>query len=314
MSMNLSINTNMAAISARRFLSHNTLQLGKTYEKLSTGLRVNGAKDDAAGLAISKRMEAAIRGKNQAYRNVNDAHAMLQLAEGTLGSIIDMMQRARELAVQAANDTYTTTDRETIQTELDQLFLEIQRTGASAQYNGRLVLAGIDAKNTNTNNGLYQFQVEDGVLGGDYVQVELGSVLLQEGSTGGAANATMALLLEFLSAAEGGNATTLVSDGTQGRTNAQDLISVIDEALSNTSSGLLGMRSNLGAWMNRFENTLDTLSSGSEHQSAAKSRIVDADIALETAELTRRSILQQASTAILAQANQQPQLALQLLG
>ncbi|MBF0414632.1 MAG: flagellin FliC [Magnetococcales bacterium] len=281
--MALSINTNLSSIFAQNKLTKSTNALGKTFERLSSGLRINKASDDAAGLSISTRMTAQVRGVNQAIRNTNDAISAVQVAEGALNETTSALQRIRELTVQAASDTSYSTDRSDIQKELNQMVYEIQRIATQTTFNKQKVL-----------NGSYlgkKFQV-----GADGAQTITMSIL----------NTSVVKL--------GINSTTVKVFST-GQTTAKlqsmanSLIAVVDRALDSVSD----IRATLGAYQNRFEAVIANLSNMSENTTAARSRIVDADIATETANLTRNSILQQAGTAILAQANQQPQIALKLL-
>ncbi|OSM03926.1 flagellin [Magnetofaba australis] len=271
-----SINTNVQAIRAQRSLSKVSTDLSTTFQRLSSGVRINSAADDAAGLSIATRMSAQIRGLNMAARNANDAISLVQVAEGALDETTNALQRMRELAVQSANGTLTTTDRTNLNTEFTQLASEINRISSATQYNGKTLLSV----------GGYSGKIQVGAYSGQKITFQLYS-----------ATAT-ALQVKTLSI--GGNSALP----------AQSAISVLDNALNSVSS----MRATLGAVQNRFESVIANLNNQAEQQTAAQSRIMDADIASETANLTRLSILQQAGTAILAQANQQPALALSLLG
>jgi flagellin len=273
--MALSINTNIASMNATRKLAQSTGSLSKTFERLSSGLRVNGARDDAAGLAISTRMSAQIRGMNMAIRNTNDAVSFVQIAEGALDETTNALQRMRELAVQSANGTMNSSDRLSLDLEVQQLRSEIQRISSTTQFNGLTLLNGDQA-------GGVTFQVGANVNE---------TLIVSVGSAG-----TVALSV---------SQTTISTAAT-----ASTALLKVDIALDSVSD----IRANLGAYQNRFESLMANLSNIVENTSAARSRIMDADIAKETANLTRSAIMQQASTAILAQANQQPQIALQLLG
>ncbi|MBF0611245.1 MAG: flagellin FliC [Magnetococcales bacterium] len=275
--MALIINTNVSSLNAQRQLTKSNKVLATTFSRLASGLRVNSAKDDAAGLSISTRMSSQIRGLNQSQRNANDAISLTQVAEGAMDETTNALQRMRELAVQAANDTYTSADRSTLQKEVVQLINEVQRIASQTQFNGMKLLTGSFDNKT--------FQV--GAFSGQVIQFSIGSV-----STG----------------ALGVSGANQLDVSTRGAQSAA--IATIDNALDSISN----IRATLGALQNRFESTIANLANVSENLSASNSRIVDADIAEETAKLTRNAILQQAGTAILAQANQQPQLALQLLG
>ncbi|MBF0357434.1 MAG: flagellin FliC [Magnetococcales bacterium] len=273
--MALSINTNIASMNATRKLALSTSSLGKTFERLSSGLRVNGARDDAAGLAIATRMNAQIRGMNMAIRNTNDAVSFVQIAEGALDETTNALQRMRELAVQSANGTMTTSDRSSLDLEVQQLKAEIQRISTTTKFNGKSLINGAQAAGVT-------FQVGANVTE---------TLVVSVGSAG-----TVALSVSMTSVTTTAAASTALLK--------------VDLALDSVSD----IRANLGAYQNRFESLMANLSNVVENTSAARSRIMDADIAKETANLTRSAIMQQASTAILAQANQQPQIALQLLG
>ncbi|MBF0108585.1 MAG: flagellin FliC [Magnetococcales bacterium] len=282
--MALSINTNMAALNAQRQLNKSTGSLGKTFERLSSGLRINRAADDAAGLSISTRMTAQIRGTSQAMRNANDAISAVQVADGALEETTNALQRIRELAVQGANDTVIAGDREDIQLEISQLVYEVQRISSQTEFNNQRIVNGSFATK--------KFHV--GPDGGQTIQVTVNAASVKALGV----NSTNAKLYSATMTAA------------QMQSMANGLIGRVDSALDSVSD----IRSNLGAYQNRFEAVIANLGSIVEATQSARSRILDADIASETANLTRNAILQQAGTAILAQANQQPQIALQLLG
>ncbi len=269
------INTNVASLNAQRNLNTSQSSLATSMERLSSGLRVNSAKDDAAGLAIAERMNAQVRGMNVAIRNANDAISLAQTAEGALGKLSDMMQRMRELAVQAANATNDAGDRANLDAEYQALAEEVTRTVSSSRFNGLAILAG-DA-------GAQVFQV--GANSGDSVTVT---------TTDMSGNAD-------ITAVTGGDLTTAANAGT-----AMD---AIDTALDTINTE----RALYGATQNRFEAVITTLQVAAENQAAARGRIMDADFAAETSNMSRAQILQQAGTAMVAQANQLPQQVLQLL-
>ena len=273
--MAMSINTNVISLNSQRALSNAQSSLGTTMERLSSGLRVNNSKDDAAGLAIASRMESQVRGQNVAMRNANDAISLAQTAEGAIGKITDMLQRMRELAVQSANATNSTADRGNLDKEFQQLNSEITRTIGSTRFNGLAVL-GADA-------GAKSFQV--GELNTD--RVDLTTTNLSSNTT-----------ITDVGSAD------ITSD-----VNASSAIADLDAALSTVNVE----RANYGAYQNRFENIISTLQISSNNTSAARGRIIDADFATETANLSRSQILQQAATAMVAQANQMPQQVLSLL-
>jgi len=269
------INTNVKSIMAQNALVTNNRSLSKAMEQLSTGKRINTAADDAAGLAISSRMTAQIRGLNQGVRNANDAISMIQTAEGSTKEITNMLERMRELAVQAANDTYGTEDRTAIQTEVNELEAEIDRISTNTEWNGKKIL-GTDATS-------YSFQVGAGSTTSSAVEVTftaMGAVSL------------------------GVNTLTLDSFA-----NAQSAISSIDVAIQAVDT----FRATLGAKINRMTSAADNLANISMNTAASRSRIEDTDYAQATTELARTQIIQQAATAMLAQANQQPQAVLSLL-
>ena len=286
--MALTINTNVASLNAQRNLGTSQADLNKSMQRLSSGLRINSAKDDAAGLAISDRMTSQIRGLNQAVRNANDGISLAQTAEGALQETTNILQRMRELAVQSANDTNTQSDRTSLNAEFSQLISEIDRIADTTSFNGKTLLSGAFAASTNATNAAV-FQV--GADAGQVISVNIGVATTSA-----------------LSDAGGGN--LIVNAGVDTRENASDTIGVIDGAIGQIDS----IRGDLGAIQNRFESTIANLSNVSENLSAARSRILDADIAQETSNMTKQNILQQAGVSILAQANQAPQLALSLLG
>jgi flagellin len=269
------INTNMASLNAQRNLAASQGSLMTSMQRLSSGLRVNSARDDAAGLAIAERMNTQVRGMNVAMRNANDAISLTQTAESSLGKVGDMLQRMRELAVQAANATNNSGDVANLNEEFTQLGSEISRTINSTTFNGNNILS---------SSATMSFQVGAGSSGAiDRVDVAISNV-----STGAVASLGTATL-------EGSTALTRISD--------------IDNALTIVNTE----RAKLGAVQNRFEAVISTLRVASENTAAARGRIVDADFAQETANLSRAQILQQAGTAMVAQANQIPQQVLQLL-
>lgn len=270
--MAIVINTNVASLNAQRNLSSSQGDLNQSMQRLSSGLRINSAKDDAAGLGISDRMTSQIRGLNQAARNANDAISLSQTAEGALNETTNLLQRMRELSVQAGNDTNSVDDRASLQAEFDQLVSEIDRIASTTAFNNRLVLDG-------SFSGIFQI----GANAGQTVTVSIGDA--QAATLG----VTGLLLTD--------NAT------------AGSAITDIDTAIISVDT----VRGNLGAVQSRLESTIANLTNVSENLSASRSRILDADIAMETSKMTKSNILQQTGVSILAQANQIPQLALSLL-
>jgi len=282
--MAMTINTNVSSLNAQRNTLNTQNSLATSMQRLSSGLRVNSARDDAAGLAIADRMNTQVRGMNVAIRNANDGISLAQVAEGGLAAMGDMMQRMRELAVQAINSTNTTGDIVTLNQEFSQLRDEVNRTISAVQFNGTSLF-------TATAN--FDFQV--GANSGQTITIA-GTALNINASTGGMSGVTQA----------GGGATGLVT-----ATNSANagVLTALDTALATLNA----TRATLGAVQSRFENTINFLRTAVENQSAARGRIMDADFAAETANLSRAQILQQAGTAMIAQANQLPQGVLRLL-
>lgn len=276
--MALVINTNVMSLNAQRNLTTSSSALATSLQRLSSGLRINSARDDAAGLAISQRMTAQIRGMEQAIRNANDGISLAQTAEGALGEIANNLQRIRELAVQAANGTYEAEDKEALQKEVQQLKDEILRVVDSTKFNGRQLL------NADTTISI---QVGASATDQDKIDISLNDIKTAlSGITDGA------FTVEDMDA---GAAATQLDD--------------LDEALQVVNEA----RADLGAIQNRFASAIANLQVSSENLQASRSRIQDADYAKETAELTRTQILQQAGTAMLAQAKAIPQSVLSLL-
>ena len=285
--MSMTINTNVASLNAQRNTAANSASLSTTMQRLSSGLRINSAKDDAAGLAIADRMNTQVRGMNVAVRNAGDAISMAQVAEGGLSTMNDMLQRMRELAVQASNATNSAGsagDIAKLKNEYDQLGKELGRMLDATQFNGEKIL------NTSAS---YVFQVGANAGAENQITIANGDISL----SGNAA---------FSAVASGGASATLIT-GTASANTAN--IAALDAAISAVND----RRASLGALQSRFENTISYLRTASENQSAARGRIMDADFAAETANLSRTQILQQAGTAMIAQANQQPQSVLKLL-
>ncbi|MFY7866154.1 flagellin [Roseateles sp.] len=274
------INTNIASLNAQRNASNTQLSLATSMQRLSSGMRVNSSKDDAAGLAIAERMQAQVRGMNVAVRNANDGISLAQTAEGALSKVGDALQRMRELGVQARNATNTTTDLDSIGKEFIELGAEIQRVLAGTTFNGKAVLAGAA--------GSQEFQIGANTTVNDSVTVT---------TTDMTADTTITAV------------TGDVIDNTKTVADLKATIDNIDIAINTVSS----TRATLGAAQNRFEAVISNLQVSVENQSAARSRIMDADYASETANLSRAQILQQAGTAMVSQANQMPQQVLSLL-
>ena len=287
------VNTNIMSLNAQRNLYTNNAGLATSIQRLSSGLRVNSAKDDAAGLAIAERMNAQVRGMNVAIRNANDGISLAQTAEGALGKIGDSLQRMRELAVQSANATNSSSDRANLDSEFAQLQSEISRVIGGTSFNGTSLFTGSTS---------FSFQVGAGTTTNDTVSVSRNQL------SGGTAKTSGTLASSDTAAATLATITSN-SDIAADATAATNAIKDIDIALDKVNSE----RATYGAAQNRFESVISNLQISSENVTAARSRIMDADFAKETAELTRTQILTQAGTAMLAQANQAPQSVLSLL-
>jgi len=282
------INTNVASLNAQRNLSASQSSLSTSMQRLSSGLRVNTAKDDAAGLAIAERMNAQVRGMNVAIRNANDGISLAQTAEGALGKVGDSLQRMRELAVQARNATNSNSDKESLNKEYNELAKEIQRVLGGTKFNGKSIL-GSDA-------GSQTFQVGAGVTTNDSIEITTTDL------TSDTSISTVA--------GTSGNSPTAGIGSAASASDIATVITNIDTAIDKINSE----RATLGASQSRFDSVISNLQISVENQSAARSRIMDADFASETANLSRAQILQQAGNAMVAQANQLPQQVLQLLG
>ncbi len=274
------INTNLLSLNAQRNTSTSQSSLAVSMQRLSSGLRVNSAKDDAAGLAIADRMNSQVRGMNVAQRNANDGISLSQTAEGALSKVGDSLQRMRELAVQARNATNTTTDLDSIGQEYAQLGSEIQRVLGGTTFNGRAILAG--------DSGTQTFQIGANTTANDSVDVTTTNMTTDTTITG------------------------VTNGAITNASSTSDLATVIDN-IDSAIKTVSGERSKLGASQNRFDAIVSNLQISVENQTAARSRIMDADFASETANLSRAQILQQAGNAMIAQANQAPQQVLALL-
>ncbi|MFN9842791.1 MAG: flagellin [Planctomycetota bacterium] len=275
--MGLRVNTNVTSINAQRNLSAVTDKLTGNFRRLSTGLRISTAADDAAGLAISERLRSQVRSLDQSKRNANDGISLVQTAEGALNEVSSILVRLRELAIQSSNGSVSTQDKETLDQEFQSLVDEVNRIGRSTEFSGIKLLDGSSTSVT--------FQVGLGTTSGiDTLSVSLSPTL------------STTLSLSSLDIGSGGSTTTAITS--------------IDSAINAVSA----LRGTLGAVQNRLGITITNLSITTETLTSAESRIRDVDIAFETAQLTRNNILQQASISVLSQANVQPQSALQLLG
>lgn len=278
------INTNLASLNTQRNLTASQASLNTSLQRLSSGLRVNSAKDDAAGLAIAERMNSQVKGMNVAIRNANDAISLSQTAEGALGKVADNLQRMRELAVQAANGTNSTADRTTLNQEYTALASEVTRVLESTKFNGLSLL------NSAAPVAGFDFQVGANNNANEKINIAMSDI------TAGAGIAAVTT---------GGSASIADATGALALTAMDSLATAIDEVST--------ARAKFGAAQNRFEAVISNLQIASENQTASRSRIVDADFAAETANLTRGQILQQAGTAMLAQANSLPNGVMALL-
>jgi flagellin len=298
------INTNTAATLTANALTKNERAMSQAMERLSTGVRINSASDDAAGLAISSRMTSQVNGLNMAVRNANDAISMVQTADGALIEVTNMLQRMRELAVQAASGTMGTTDVTALNTEFTALRDQIQEIAKNTEFNGSKILDGsIGASGTSVD-----FQV--GANASQTISVVFGDLNTDFNASDSTTEAVLATgLLVGLGTAGIGNGSGGTKDLIDQAVNTADVISTIDAALTNVNE----KRSDYGAAINRLEYTADNLANVSQNTSASRSRILDADYASETTELARTQIIQQAGTAMLSQANQQAQSVLALL-
>ena len=282
------INTNLNSLNAQRSLSMSQSSLATAMQRLSSGLRVNSAKDDAAGMAIAERMSSQVRGMSVAVRNANDGISLAQTAEGSLGKVADALQRMRELAVQSANSTNSASDKDSLDKEFGELAKETQRVLGATTFNGKHVL-GSEA-------GVLQFQVGANTTAFDTIDIT--TFDLTTDST-----------ITAVSGTDNTGAGRAVIDNTASATAIHTVMDSIDTALNTLNS----QRAVLGASQSRFESVISILQVSVENQTAARSRIMDADFASETASLSRAQILQQAGNAMVAQANQLPQQVLRLL-
>ena len=278
--MSLSVNSNVISLNAQRNLSMSQSSLATSMQRLSSGLRISSAADDAAGLAISQRMSAQVRGMNVAIRNANDGISLAQTADGALASVGDSLQRMRELSVQARNSTNSASDKDSLNQEFQQLGAEIGRVLGGTTFNGSAILgAGAGALN---------FQVGANTTANDSIAIT---------TTNMTADATVLAV------------TGSTIDNTSTSASLKTVIDNIDTAINTINT----QRATFGASQNRFSAVVSNLQSSVENQSAARSRITDADFATETSNMSRAQILSQAGTAMVAQANQLPQSVLKLL-
>ena len=280
--MPMTINTNLVSLNAQRNLSTSSMSLSTTMQRLSSGMRINSAKDDAAGLAIAERMNAQVKGMNVAIRNANDGISMMQTAEGSLAKVSDSLQRMRELAVQARNATNSCSDKDSLHKEFSQLQSEISRVLGGTAFNGKHVL-GADAT-------AMVFQVGANTTTDDTITVTTSDMT---------ANSSISTV----------TASTLVIDNTATAGAIGTVIDDLDAALDTINDE----RATIGATQNRFDAVISNLQQSVEAQASARGRIMDADFAQETSNLSRSQILQQAGTAMVSQANQMPNQVMKLL-
>ncbi len=279
--MSLVVNTNVASLTSQRHLSRNTTALNKSLERLSSGFRINRGSDDAAGLQLSENLRAQIRGSKAALANVQDGVNLLNIADGGLSVITENIQRMRELAVQAANDTYDANQRTAIQQEYDARAADITRISGAVEFNGITLLnASAAAAALTLQVGPNENAVDELAVGATSFNVASDAATL--GVAAGVLNSNA---------------------------NAQAAITLLDTALTTVN----GRRATIGSFVNQLESAAENLMIGVENLSASESRVRNVDVASESAQLTRNQILQQASASMLATANQSPQLALSLL-
>jgi flagellin len=318
------INHNIAALNAYRNLDINNENTSKSLEKLSSGLRINRAADDAAGLAISEKMRSQIRGLDMAERNALDGVSVVQTADGALSSTQEILQRMRELSVQAASDSNTDSDRAQIQQEMNQLTSEVNRIGNATEFNTGKLLDGSRLDKIATGGLDQSINLQIGANAGQSVKLEINDMRSQalgisSSTTGGAAQ-TITLSDGITTQQVWYTSTASADDGISAAPSecsiditssakASAAITVIDDAIQRVSSE----RARLGAVQNRLDYTVDNLKTMSENVTSAESRIRDVDMALEMTNFTKNNILNQAAQAMLAQANQLPQGVLQLL-
>lgn len=286
--MALTVNTNTTSLGVQKNLNRASDALSTSMTRLSSGLKINSAKDDAAGLQIATRMTSQIRGQTMAIKNANDGVSIAQTAEGAMQEQTNILQRMRELAVQSRNDSNSSTDRDALNKEFQSMLLEIDRIADSTQLNGKNLLDG--------TAGVMTFQVGSNVGTQNQITISLSGAMKTTGT--GAALTGLA------------GKTIAGADTTAAQNNFSAAVSAIDDALNAINSS----RADLGASQNRLTSTINNLNNINENAEAARGRVQDTDFAAETAQLTKQQTLQQASTSVLAQANQLPSAVLKLLG
>ena len=294
--MALYVQTNTSSINSQRMLARSTRQLDTSYERLSSGLRINSAKDDAAGLQISNRMASQINGLTQGNRNANDGISMCQVTEGALDEVTSMLQRIRTLAIQSANGTNSSAERIAINEEVQQLIKEVRRVGTDTSYGGNLKILGPDVSDTVFQVGSNAYQTISLTMKSLSKLVTVTATVNIPNSSG-----TTAATID--------PNTTLSNMTVTSADDSQKTIAFMSEIIRQVDS----YRAELGAVQNRMESTISNQENVIENVSDARSRIRDVDYAVETANMTQQSIIQQASTTILTQANQKTQIAMNLL-
>jgi flagellin len=313
--MSIVVNTNVGSLNAQRSLAESSRELSTAMERLSSGKKINSAADDAAGFAIAERMTAQVRGLNMATKNANDGLAMLATIENATNDVTDMLQRVRELAVQASNDTNSSTDRQYLQKEVDSLLNEINRVASQTVYNDQVVLDG-------THTGQLQVGTDNGQnITFNIKSIDTDTLGLTGSGTGNATNgaftagSTPSVISSNIdSSTSAEDITTATGDGVAGlsvltASDAEAALTKITTAIEQVA----GNRAEYGAMANRLEYTVSNLMNVAEFTTAARSRIEDADFAAESARLAKAQVLQQTGTAMLAQANASSQLAIQLI-
>ncbi|MCF5898293.1 MULTISPECIES: flagellin [Aeromonas] len=303
--MAMYINTNISSLNAQRNLMNTNKSLDTSYTRLASGLRINTAKDDAAGLQISNRLTSQVNGLNQGNRNANDGISVAQTAEGAMDEITSMLQRMRTLAQQSANGSNNTDDRVALQQEYDQLTTEIDRISSDTTFGGQKLL-----------DGKYKGSFQVGADATQTITFKMTSAFTISGIAG-ASKGSATIATSSAGSKEPYKVTAATTAVTVANMNSIKTASAAQSAMANLDFMIKAVdskRAELGAVQNRFDSTIRNQSNVSENLSAARSRIRDADFATETANLTKQNILQQAASSILAQANQRPQSALSLLG
>ena len=311
------VNTNYSALQGQRYLGNVQNQLTTTYQRLSSGMRINSAKDDAAGLQISDRLTSQINGLNQGNRNASDGIALAQTAEAGMDEVSGMLQKIRTLAVQAANGTNTLADKQALSKEASSLATEISRIAKQTTYGGKTILQGLQADesaiftkaaaNDAGKAGTVTLQV--GSNKGDTISMQIGSMVFSKiGSAAGLADTDFAAAAGTAAFVKGANGAITVNFSTAGSADA--VIGMMDKMIGQVDS----QRANLGAMQNRLESSIRNQSNVAANEADARSRIRDADFAQESANLTQQNIIQQAASSMLMQANTRPQLGLSLIG